>query len=707
MRLSIKSKLIGGLFILVGAMLTIVFLVVAMQFSTQSQEAFTAATRGELNQIDYAVSLFLDESKMNADMLARNPAAMKADAVATTHVATTQKRKARVDDGDVAGKELVDLFTAMQASHPAYVEVFVGGANGGFVSALQDSDMPAGYDPRKRPWYLEALPITDRPTMSKAYMSTTGEAVTSVARTILRNGQVIGVVGIDISLKRLTDLVQSVRLGKSGYLVLVQDDGVILADPRHQDFNFKKVGEVPGKHLAELFALGSGSKELSVDGKESLGVVVTSPKTGWKLLGIVEKAEIMEPVRATVSMLAVVGLLGLAGITLVLWLFSLRVIVKPLQLVEESLRRISGGDYAHRVAHDRRDEMGAILDALNATSEMLHGNMEEIRQKTQEAQQKAQDAERAKAEAEQARTQAEEARRAGMLQAAAELEHIVTVVGAASRELSAQIGESHRGAAAQAERVSETATAMEEMNSTVLEVARNAGHAAETADSARGKAQEGSAVVGKVLDGMNAVHDQSQRLKDDMHHLGSQAQDIGRVLTVITDIADQTNLLALNAAIEAARAGEAGRGFAVVADEVRKLAEKTMTATREVGDAIASIQASTRRNVEHVERSVGMIAEAASLAEGSGRTLQEILTLVDSTSDQVRSIATASEQQSAASEEISRSIEQINVISGETSQAMNEASRAVGELTGQAQMLTAVIARLQSDAGSGQTGLPS
>jgi len=116
MRLSIKSKLIGGLFILVGAMLTIVFLVVAMQFSTQSQEAFTAATRGELNQIDYAVSLFLDESKMNADMLARNPAAMKADAVATTHVATTQKRKARVDDGDVAGKELVDLFTAMQAA---------------------------------------------------------------------------------------------------------------------------------------------------------------------------------------------------------------------------------------------------------------------------------------------------------------------------------------------------------------------------------------------------------------------------------------------------------------------------------------------------------------------------------------------------------------------------------------------------------------
>ena len=200
-----------------------------------------------------------------------------------------------------------------------------------------------------------------------------------------------------------------------------------------------------------------------------------------------------------------------------------------------------------------------------------------------------------------------------------------------------------------------------------------------------------SVAVSRVAEFLTRVNDNARQSRTDMETLGHQAESIGAVLGVISDIADQTNLLALNAAIEAARAGDAGRGFAVVADEVRKLAEKTMTATKEVGDAIRGIQAGARKNIGNVENAVQKIDAATQLAGKSGEALNEIVSLVDLTTDQVRSIATASEQPSSASEEINRSIEDVSRISAETSDAMQQSARAVGELAQQAQVLKGLI----------------
>ena len=293
--------------------------------------------------------------------------------------------------------------------------------------------------------------------------------------------------------------------------------------------------------------------------------------------------------------------------------------------------------------------------------------------------------------------QAKEATARGIFQAAERIEGVVEIATSASEELSAQIEQSSRGSKEQSNRVSETATAMEEMNVTVLEVAKNASQAAATSTQAKLKAEEGAKIVGQVIDFIAQVKENAHQSLIDMGTLGKQAEGIGHILNVISDIADQTNLLALNAAIEAARAGEAGRGFAVVADEVRKLAEKTMTATKEVGEAIRDIQQGTKTNYTNVDQAVKAIAEMTVLANKSGESLKDIVTLVDQTSGQVHSIASASEQQSSASEEINSSLEQVATISAETAQAMGQAASAVTELAKQTQVLQSLITEMKSE----------
>ena len=269
-------------------------------------------------------------------------------------------------------------------------------------------------------------------------------------------------------------------------------------------------------------------------------------------------------------------------------------------------------------------------------------------------------------------------------------------VAAAAEELSAQVEQVTQGTEIQSERTASTATAMEEMNATVLEVARNAGQASEQASETRNKAEHGSEMVNKVIEAINQVNAVAMELEGNMQELGAQAEAIGGVMNVISDIADQTNLLALNAAIEAARAGEAGRGFAVVADEVRKLAEKTMSATSEVGSSIQGIQQSTTNNINRVITAGQSVVTATELAGASGEALQEILDLVAGNTALIAGIATAAEEQSATSEEINNSVEEINRISAETSSGMLQSASAVQELSNMAQQLRTLLDRLRA-----------
>ncbi len=244
-------------------------------------------------------------------------------------------------------------------------------------------------------------------------------------------------------------------------------------------------------------------------------------------------------------------------------------------------------------------------------------------------------------------------------------------------------------------RMNDTLTAMEQMNMAVLDISRNAGDAASNSDNMRDTATIGQNIVEQVVSSISQVQKNSMELRADMDKLRGETQNISQIMTVISDIADQTNLLALNAAIEAARAGEAGRGFAVVADEVRKLAEKTMSATTEVAAAIENIQQSSRRNMEQVDRAVTSIEEATGLAHTSGDRLRDIVEITTLSTDMVRAIATAAEQQSASTAQINETVEAVNNTFKDVAMTIADANSAAKQLNSQMSEIRHLMDRLK------------
>lgn len=264
-------------------------------------------------------------------------------------------------------------------------------------------------------------------------------------------------------------------------------------------------------------------------------------------------------------------------------------------------------------------------------------------------------------------------------------------VASASEEISASANQQASGAETQKEEATHVAAAMQEMASTVLQVSENSSKAAQSARMAAERAREGGRIVEDSVGKMSAIANSVSHTARQVEELGRSSDQIGEIVSVIDEIADQTNLLALNAAIEAARAGEQGRGFAVVADEVRKLAERTSKATKEISSMIKSIQGETRDAVEAMQQGTQQVQQGVATTSEAGRSLDDIIRTAEQVGDMIAQIATAVTQQSSATEEVTANIDRISKITRETAAGAQQSARACNELSGLALDLQKVV----------------
>ncbi|ULA68914.1 MAG: Methyl-accepting chemotaxis protein [Nitrospira sp.] len=346
------------------------------------------------------------------------------------------------------------------------------------------------------------------------------------------------------------------------------------------------------------------------------------------------------------------GLMGaiVAIILLVTYLLLRNIVLQPMAKMSEISRDIAKGegDLTKRVPADGKDEIAQMGQYFNEFIEKLQHMIKKVA-------------------------------------------HVTDKVASASVELSATAEEISKGTDTLTSRASQTAAAVEEMNATVGQVAQNSGKAASLAQDTVKTAQEGGTVVSSTISGMQQLSEAVSNSATIISDLGKSSDQIGEIVRTIEDIADQTNLLALNAAIEAARAGEQGRGFAVVADEVRKLAERTTKATKEIGDMIRQIQQDTRGAVDSMQQGTQKVTAGVDLVNKTGEALSQIVRMVSESADMIRQIAVASEEQSVATQQIASDIENVAKVTKESSSGAHESAKASQDLSQLAVELQGIV----------------
>jgi methyl-accepting chemotaxis protein len=330
------------------------------------------------------------------------------------------------------------------------------------------------------------------------------------------------------------------------------------------------------------------------------------------------------------------GIAALLVGLLAAWLIT-RQITKPLQDTLEAVERISAGDLTHTATVTRRDELGVMQQGIQHMGETLRNLIAGIRDG-------------------------------------------VTQIASAAEELSAVTEQTSAGVNSQKVETDQVATAMHEMTATVQDVARNAQLASEAATHADGEARAGDKVVGEAIAQIEDLATEMRRSIDAMAVLQKESNKIGSVMDVIKTVAEQTNLLALNAAIEAARAGEAGRGFAVVADEVRGLAQRTQKSTEEIEGLVAGLQAGTQQVAAAMQNSQTLTDSSVELTRRAGNSLESITRTVSNIQSMNQQIAAAAEQQTAVADEISRSVVNVRDVSEQTASASEETAASSVEL---------------------------
>ncbi len=523
-----------------------------------------------------------------------------------------------------------------------------------------------------------------------------------INRRVESRGKFAGLISAAVDLKDMGAKMSAMSFGKNGSTFVIDNQGFMSFNDNAELIK-KPIAQAAPAYAAEWNNItGKDSYQFSYKNGDDLRYVITRkiPVLGYYICSEASNGELMASVWSSIATSVVISLI-LAVSGCLLGFFVVRSLLAPLKSTAEFATAVSRGELDRKLDIARRDEIGVLAEALVGMVASLRQKIEQAEQEGKRAQEQMQRAERAVLE-----SKAQQDKTGGILKktmhSAQEASGISEALSDVSKSLEVEIQKAIHGANQQYAELQETSQAVSHMADMFRNILHSTDATAGEADVSKKRAQDGAASVASVIQAIAKVEDSAQKMGKSMGHLNQQASGITAILNTISDIADQTNLLALNAAIEAARAGEAGRGFAVVADEVRKLAEKTMLATKDVETSIKSIQSSTQENLDDMQITSAAVAEATRLAGISGEALGSIVDISGKNAGEVREIAGEVNGLTASSEQISAALHKVHGIAMNTVEGMQAASAIVADLIKQAALLDKLIVELQNTGKEGK-----
>ncbi|CED56835.1 methyl-accepting chemotaxis protein [Aliivibrio wodanis] len=516
-----------------------------------------------------------------------------------------------------------------QSEHSGKFDITYAGLSTGEFYQSKKLPVPNGYDPRVRDWYTKAKSSSQAIVTSPYVDAGTGNLVVTIADSFNTNGY-SGVIGADISIQSIIDDILSINQdGVSAYLI--DSEGKFVA---HQDRNMlQKSVSVLGSdfNIAKIQQLAQRHQQSEgiVNGKEAFITAAKEERSGWYFIAVVDKDLAFTSVRSVVrdsAFMVLLQLIIIAGLAM----FLIKKALAPLNILSKAMEDLSKGegDLTQRIAVNSTDEIGQLASHVNAFIGKLHSIIKDIAASSSELN--------------------------------------------SQSKVSTQVAcKTSEGLTIQVNEITQIAAAVHEMSATAQEVANNAQLTAESAISSTENCEQGKQVIIRNQESITNLANQVDNASGIIQELENNAQQINMILSTIRDIAEQTNLLALNAAIEAARAGEQGRGFAVVADEVRVLSQRTHSSTDEIRNMIETLQRNTNSAVHSMDESKKFAQSSVDDANNATTALEEISMSIQQISDMAMQISNAAAEQRTVTDEVSENIQSASDVSDQMS---NEAS---------------------------------
>jgi methyl-accepting chemotaxis protein len=629
--MSIRQKLIICFLFAVAVPSVLISVVVIKQFGTAFLEQKEGAMLRELRHITFSMETIFQNVSENALMIAQAPEVIASSGNSAKYI-TGPQRKMQSETVGGPEQEAYEYLLRFAQSHPGIAYAYAGHEDGGFVQwPALDKSYP-NYDPRKRPWYGIAKAEPDKVVRTDAYINTaTNETFITTSSAIKdSSGKIVGVVGLDVSLANLTDMLQQVVLGETGHLMLVQEDGVVLVDPKVPDNNFKNIADLDGAYKT-LGDLSETVHPIMLNSVNYFAVKYPVHNLGWNLYGLIPETEIYAEVNKATTWVTLLSI-GAIVIFFLVGAGLAVLIATPIKNITLKLRDIAEGegDLTKRLTATSKDEIAQMAHWFNRLLDTVADLVKRIRDSS-------------------------------------------LLVKESSGTAALVAEQMHNETNNQKVAVEQVVAAVTEMSSAASEIARNCEEAANAAQECQNATTRGEGIFVSTVSSVTQLGTQLQASSDALRALEQSNQNITEILNVIRGIAEQTNLLALNAAIEAARAGEQGRGFAVVADEVRALAKRTQEATEEINQLVDDVRNSTQSVSENMAASQGLSQSTVEKTQDAQEAFKIISNEVERIKDMNLQIAAASEEQHAVSEDISKNIVDIKQASESVSQIAENA----------------------------------